>query len=110
MDVDDVDVEVPVVGGGRKEGKPKLDRCEGAREKERYRERQKRKPEGVTANEKDREEEAERQRQKARGTRSLRGSKLWIGLRRPRVRVNGWRPGDSRGGRRGVAENRESVG
>lgn len=32
MDVDDVDVEAPVVGRGRK---PKLDRRKGAREKER---------------------------------------------------------------------------
>lgn len=62
VDVDDVDVEAPVVGGGRKEGKPKLDRWEEARQKKGRGERQRRKPEGVTGNEKDREQQKERER------------------------------------------------
>lgn len=64
--------------------KPKLDRREGAREKERETVGELKR---VVENERDRERE----------TRSLRGSKLWIGLRGPRVRVNGWQPGDPRG-------------
>lgn len=76
-----------------KEGrKPKLDRRKGARESETV------------------EESRERERQRARETRSLQGSKLWIGLRGPRVRVNGWQSGDPRGGAGGVAENRGSAG
>lgn len=76
VDVDDVDVEAPVVGGGRKEGKPKLDQWEEARGKEMQRERQRRKPEGVTRNEKDRKRESEREidRERERGTESERDS------------------------------------
>jgi len=62
--------------------KPKLDQREEARERD-----------GRRAE----ESCGERERRKARGTRSLRGSKLWIGLRGPRVRVNGWRSGDPPG-------------
>lgn len=69
MDGNDVDVEALVVGEGRKEGKPKLDRWKGARETERKTEREAR---GSYAARRKTEMKGERERE--RGTESERNS------------------------------------